>query len=85
MQRVRQTPLREISEPTEGLTMAYIVQADLPGDDAATTTVVTRQEALKTAVGWQKDGHSGVRIIGDGRIYSPEEFALTIIDDQSGT
>ncbi|MBR1232023.1 hypothetical protein [Bradyrhizobium sp. AUGA SZCCT0182] len=36
--------------------MAYVVQADLPGDESATITVVTREEALKTALGWQKDG-----------------------------
>jgi len=61
--------------------MAYIVQANLPGDDAATITVLTREEALKTAVGWQEDGHAGVKIIGDGRMYTPEEFALTIINN----
>jgi hypothetical protein len=62
--------------------MAYIVQANLPGDDAATITVLTREEALKIAVGRQEDGHAGVKIIGDGRIYTPGELALMIVENK---
>ena len=46
-----------------------------------TITVLMREQALKTGVGWQKDGHSGVKIIGDGRIYTPEELALAIVEN----
>ena len=57
----------------------FIVQAySNPEDAAMTMTVVTRQEALATAVAWQDRGKIGIRIVGDDRIYSPEEFALTI-------
>ena len=60
--------------------MAYIVQADRPGSGPATLTLADREEALKTAVRWADGGCSHVRIIGDGRIYSPEELAVAIIN-----
>jgi hypothetical protein len=54
--------------------MAYIVQADEPGRTAASVTVAGREEALAIARNWVKSGQTGVKIIGDGRIYLPAEF-----------
>jgi hypothetical protein len=54
--------------------MAYIVQTDVPGNNAATVTVAEREEALAIARNWIKSGYTGVKIIGDGRIYLPAEF-----------
>lgn len=63
----------------------FIIQAHSNPDDAATSlTVLTRGEALATAMGWIGRGKTGVRVIGDGRIYSPEEFALTIGQPDKG-
>jgi len=59
--------------------MAYIVQADLPdSNDAVSITLNSREAALEAARRWVADGNRGVRIIGDGRIYSLEEFEQTI-------
>jgi hypothetical protein len=60
--------------------MAYIVQASVPdlGDNATSVTVANREDALATAVWWLDHGVSGVKIIGDGHIYTPGEFALTL-------
>jgi hypothetical protein len=58
--------------------MAYIVQADLPGsNDALSITLSSREEALEAARRWVADGNKGIRIIGDGRIYTLEEFEQT--------
>jgi hypothetical protein len=54
--------------------MAFIVQADSPGKDAASVTIAGRDEAFEIALNWVKAGHQGVKIIGDGRIYLPPEF-----------
>ena len=55
--------------------MAYVVQADIPGrEDAASITLDSREDALKAARRWVADGNNSVRIIGDGRIYFPEDF-----------
>jgi hypothetical protein len=58
--------------------MAFIVQANGPGDDDASVTIQDRKEALATAMRWLDGKCTGVRIIGEGRVYTPEEFALTI-------
>jgi hypothetical protein len=58
--------------------MAYIVLVDVSERDAASLTVARREEALSVAVGWLNEGRTGVKIIGDGRIYTPTEFAMTI-------
>jgi hypothetical protein len=56
--------------------MAYLVQCDAPGrEDAETIRRETREEAMTTATGWQNDGRTGIRIIGDGRVYTAGEFA----------
>ena len=54
--------------------MAYIVQANVPGNNAASVTVAEREEALAIARHWIKSGHRGVKVIGDGRIYLQAEF-----------
>jgi hypothetical protein len=57
----------------------FVIQADANPDDSATSlAVVSRSEALATARSWGERGKLGIRIIGDGRIYSAEEFAATI-------
>jgi hypothetical protein len=58
--------------------MAFIVQANGPGDDGASVTIQDRREAYATAVRWLEEKCTGVKIIGEGRVYTPEEFALTI-------
>jgi hypothetical protein len=54
--------------------MAYIVQADEPGRTAASVTVAGREEAFAIARNWVKGGHTGIKVIGDGRIYLPADF-----------
>ncbi|HKH03485.1 MAG TPA: hypothetical protein VKB08_22590 [Bradyrhizobium sp.] len=41
-------------------------------------TKASRQEALETASDFQHQGLPFVTIIGDGRVYTAEEFALTV-------
>ena len=42
----------------------------------------TRHHALQAAKDFLDQGLPFVSIIGDGRVYTIEEFALTIINDQ---
>ena len=42
-----------------------------------------RHDALQAAQDFHDHGLPFVTIIGDGRVYTIEEFALTIINDQS--
>jgi hypothetical protein len=59
--------------------MAYIVQANVPGsDDAASISLGDRQAALAAALRWLSEGYTGVKIIGDGRIYTPAEIAKIV-------
>jgi hypothetical protein len=41
-------------------------------------TKTSRQEALQTASEFQSQGLPFVTIIGDGRVYTAEEFAVTV-------
>ena len=62
--------------------MTFIVQgAKGAGDDAVSTTVETGREALSAAIHWAEDARD-VTIIGNGRIYSIEEFAAAIISSE---
>jgi len=62
--------------------MTYFVHGASPGkEDAVSTKVSTREEALQIAATWQEEGYSGIRIVADRRIYTPGELALTIIND----
>jgi hypothetical protein len=54
--------------------MAYIVQADVPGNNAASVTIAEREKAFAIARNWIKSGYTCVKVIGDGRIYLPAEF-----------
>ena len=61
--------------------MAYIVQANVPGsDDTTSISLVDRQAALAAALRWLHEGYTGVKIIGDGRLYTPEELAMKLQD-----
>jgi hypothetical protein len=61
--------------------MPYIVQAG-GSDDPISKTVVNRKEALAAAIKWASEGRSGIKIIGDGRIYTAKELARLIIDKE---
>jgi len=41
-------------------------------------TKASRREALQTASDFQNQGLPFVTVIGDGRVYTAEEFALTV-------
>jgi len=59
----------------------FIVQGK-PRGPAGILKVVkeTRTEAVKAAQGLLDGGMAFVTIIADGHVYTPEEFALTIVD-----
>jgi hypothetical protein len=63
--------------------MAFLVQGydDKNSPDAISIALSDRQEALTLAARLRDEGLADVRIIGDGRIYSLEQFALTVIND----
>ena len=64
----------------ENSEMAYIVQVvDFEGV-AISTTVADRKQAPLPSSG-ASQGRSGIKIIGDGRIYTAKELARAIIDD----
>jgi hypothetical protein len=68
---------------SERLGMTYFEHGASPGkEDAVSTKVSTREEALQIAAKWREDGYSGIRIVADGRIYTPGELALIIINDE---
>jgi hypothetical protein len=59
--------------------MVFIVQALKTRTlVAASRTIERREDALEIALQMTERGEVGVRIIGDGRIYNPAEFSLTI-------
>jgi hypothetical protein len=59
--------------------MAYIVQPDVPARDvAASISLGDRQAALAVALQWLNEGYTGIKIIGDARIYTPEELAMIV-------
>jgi len=58
--------------------VAFNVQRDGPGNDAVSVTIDDRKEAFALAIEWLDGGRTGIKIIGDGRVYSAMEFALTI-------
>ena len=47
-------------------------------------TTTTRKDALETANDFLKQGIPFVTIIADGRVYTVEEFAMSIINDENG-
>lgn len=60
--------------------MVYIVEADGTSDDEVLKTAADRREARAIAVEWACQGATNIRIIGDGRIYTPEALAAAIIN-----
>jgi hypothetical protein len=59
--------------------MAFIVQTYQPETSIpASITIERRENALEIALQLSEHGQVGVKIIGDGRIYYPAEFSLTI-------
>jgi hypothetical protein len=62
--------------------MAYVVQAEESKDhNAVSKTHEDRKDALVTAVQWGTEGRK-VKIIGNGRIYTAVELAVSIIDNE---
>ena len=62
--------------------MTCIVRANpREPDGIERVTETTREDALAAAVEFQKRGMPIVTIVADGRVYTIEEFALTIIND----
>ena len=61
----------------------FIVQGK-PREAAGIVKVIkeNRHDALHAAKDFLDQGFPFVSIIGDGRVYTVEEFALTIIKDQ---
>jgi len=47
-------------------------------------TRTTRKDALETANDFLKQGIPFITIIADGRVYTVEEFAMSIINDENG-
>ncbi len=63
-----------------GTLVAFIVQAleaQRP-DNKASIIIGDRGDALDMAVRLSEHGQIAVRIIGDGRIYDPSQFSLTV-------
>jgi hypothetical protein len=72
-----------VSSLTMGeIAMPYIVQAEESEDHSAVSkTHEDRKEALVTAVKWGSEGRK-VQIIGNGRVYTATELALSIINEE---
>jgi hypothetical protein len=65
-----------------GIAMAYVVQAEESEDhNAVSKTHEDRKDALVTAVQWGTEGRK-VKIIGNGRIYTAVELAVSIIKNE---
>jgi hypothetical protein len=61
--------------------MAYVLQAE-DSEGAISLTVFDRKQALAAAIKWATEGRSGIKIIGDGRIYTTRELARVIIEKE---
>jgi hypothetical protein len=67
------------------IAMPYIVQAEESEDHSAVSkTHEDRKEALVTAVKWGSEGRK-VQIIGNGRVYTATELALSKSRDRPQT
>jgi len=38
------------------------------------------KEALASAIDWARQGRTNIKIVGDGRTYSPEQLAVVVIN-----
>ena len=64
------------------LGMAYIVQAgDGLDHNFVSLAAPDRKEALAIAIEWMSEGRTAVKIVGDGRIYTPKSLARVILND----
>jgi hypothetical protein len=62
--------------------MPYLVQACEPsGKVEQSKAAVDRREALSVALEWFRLGYINIRIIGNGRIYTAEQLALEVINE----
>ena len=62
--------------------MPYIVRAEGPADRPTVSTIhEDRRDALATALLWGSEGRT-VQILGNGKIYSPEDLAAAIINNE---
>jgi hypothetical protein len=78
----RRTAICGTIPEAEEIAMPYIVQAEEADDHSAVSKRHTdRKEALANAVRWTSEGRK-VKIIGNGRIYTTTELALSIINDE---
>jgi hypothetical protein len=76
-----EAPLGMLELPDWRFGMTYIVQANVEGsEDAISISLVDRQSALAAALRWLAQGYTGVKIIGDARLYTPEELAKVLQD-----
>jgi hypothetical protein len=75
-------PKARFAHHGERIRMPYILQAEDPRGDAFSISVADPKQALATALEWESEGRSGVKIIGDGRIYTTKELARAIIDKE---
>ena len=65
--------------------MVFIVQGKpREPEGIVKVTRATRKDALQTANEFLNQGIPFVTIIADGRVYTVEEFAMTIIDEEDG-
>jgi hypothetical protein len=63
--------------------IVFIVQGKPPEPEGILKVVAkTRREALQAANNLLKQGMVIVTVIGDGRVYTMEEFALTVINER---
>ncbi len=63
--------------------MVYIVQGKPRHPEGIVKiTKDTRRDALETANGFLKQGIPFVTIIADGRVYTVDEFAMSMINDE---
>jgi hypothetical protein len=63
--------------------IVFIVQGKPPEPEGIVKVVSkTRREALQAANSLLKQGMVIVTVIGDGRVYTMEEFALTVVNER---
>jgi hypothetical protein len=82
--RRRRPVCDRVSPTTGGIAMPYIVQAE--GSEihsAVSKKHADRKDALANAVQWGSEGRK-VKIIGNGRIYTAAELAISIINEVPG-
>lgn len=82
--QLRSLNLRQSIRRAEFTEIVFIVQAK-PREAEGIVKVVkaSREEAVQTAKDFLDQGLPFVTIIGDGCVYTVEEFALTVINDRT--